>query len=393
MRIRLYSAALLILLTGLQSESGMITTNHYRLATSVSAPLDGTYYDDHQILTRTPGAHGTLLDLSAYAWSHRVGINAFMVIDHLLIFVPDTTFQKNGTTYRRQDLVAFNPLTSTFSKYFDGAAAGVPVRAGIDAITPADDPEAFYFSLDVAASLPGVGAVRQHDILHWNGSDTFSIFISGDSLELPASANINALHLDPDDTMYFSLDKPWGSGVDRDVWRISDLQDPFAKLYTFPLLNTPGVDVVALDFPRDSDGDGLTDFEEITGLNEPSSVLPGTTVLLDPGGNVTDPFNPDTDGDGFTDAEEALAGTDPNDEDDYLRFLAISALSPSETVVTWRSEVGREYGLYAVDEDEGGLIDQDWSWLINQSGQSGHTSYTNLTFGTDRIYQIRLLLD
>lgn len=43
----------------------------------------------------------------------------------------------------------------------------------------------------------------------------------------------------------------------------------------------------------DSDGDGLTDPEEVL--------------------SQTDPFNPDSDGDGFTDGEEVAAGSDPND--------------------------------------------------------------------------------
>ncbi|WP_228517725.1 thrombospondin type 3 repeat-containing protein [Aliidiomarina indica] len=47
----------------------------------------------------------------------------------------------------------------------------------------------------------------------------------------------------------------------------------------------------------DSDGDGLSDAEEL---------------LLG-----TDPFNPDTDGDGFSDYEEVMAGTDPLDPNDF----------------------------------------------------------------------------
>lgn len=52
-------------------------------------------------------------------------------------------------------------------------------------------------------------------------------------------------------------------------------------------------------FP-DTDGDGLTDAEE---------VLYGT-----------DPLNPDSDGDGFTDGEEIAAGTDPLDPNDFPVF-------------------------------------------------------------------------
>ncbi len=49
----------------------------------------------------------------------------------------------------------------------------------------------------------------------------------------------------------------------------------------------------------DCDSDGLTNGEEISGVDDPATTA-------DPAGNVTDPFDPDTDGDGNNDA------TDPN---------------------------------------------------------------------------------
>ncbi|WP_397363452.1 hypothetical protein [Olleya sp. R77988] len=59
----------------------------------------------------------------------------------------------------------------------------------------------------------------------------------------------------------------------------------------------------------DSDNDGLTDCEEITGINGNSN--------CDPNGNITDPNNADSDGDGFDDCYEANAGTDPNDANSF----------------------------------------------------------------------------
>lgn len=74
-------------------------------------------------------------------------------------------------------------------------------------------------------------------------------------------------------------------------------------------------------FNADTDNDGLTDGEELTGTDDAS------TVLLPAG--VSDPCDPcdpddsdplchlDTDGDGVTDAAEALSGTNPNDPCSY----------------------------------------------------------------------------
>jgi hypothetical protein len=397
MRTFRYIPVLLSLAAVPAVDAGPISSNHYRIATSISAPLESTYYADHQGITRTPGAHGSLLDLSAFPWSSRVGINAFMVRDNLLIFVPDTTFAEGADTFTRRDLVAYDPVAGTFSKYFDGAAAGIPARAGIDAISFISGAQSFAFSLDVPATLPDIGPVTQNDFLFYSFStSTFGVQLEGQAaLGLPPTANVNALHIDGTNFLqwYFSLDKPLGAGRERDVWRIADLAAPVAKLFTDPLLTTPGVDVVALDFPLDRDGDGLTDFEELSGYNETSSVLPGTTVRLDPEGQVTDPLVPDTDDDGFTDAEEALAGTDPNDIDDYLRFLNI-ARATDEDIVTWRSSANRAYRLEHITQDDGDLVNPVWQFVAEIPGQASSTSFTNILVNIERnVYRLKLVLD
>ena len=72
--------------------------------------------------------------------------------------------------------------------------------------------------------------------------------------------------------------------------------------------------IVALD----SDGDGLSDADEITRGTDPTNPDSDGDGLTD-GDEVyvylTDPLNPDTDGDGLTDDAEVALGTDPNDTD------------------------------------------------------------------------------
>ncbi len=58
----------------------------------------------------------------------------------------------------------------------------------------------------------------------------------------------------------------------------------------------------------DCDGDGLTNGEETTGVDDPST-------SGSPNGIITDPTKSDTDGDGVSDEEEAANGTDPNNPD------------------------------------------------------------------------------
>ncbi|WP_350292235.1 gliding motility-associated C-terminal domain-containing protein [uncultured Croceitalea sp.] len=61
----------------------------------------------------------------------------------------------------------------------------------------------------------------------------------------------------------------------------------------------------------DCDNDGLTNDEETTGVDDPSTPA-------NPNGNTTDPNLTDTDGDGISDGQEALDGTDPNDSCDSV---------------------------------------------------------------------------
>uniref|UniRef100_UPI001639D71C gliding motility-associated C-terminal domain-containing protein n=1 Tax=Croceivirga lutea TaxID=1775167 RepID=UPI001639D71C len=61
----------------------------------------------------------------------------------------------------------------------------------------------------------------------------------------------------------------------------------------------------------DCDEDGLTNDEELSGIDDPST-------NTNPDGNITDPENPDTDGDGISDSQEAIDGTNPVDACDSI---------------------------------------------------------------------------
>ncbi|MCK5528903.1 MAG: hypothetical protein KAI74_04415, partial [Kiritimatiellae bacterium] len=79
-------------------------------------------------------------------------------------------------------------------------------------------------------------------------------------------------------------------------------------------------DLVSLDYPRDSDGDWLTDLEEYSGIDEVSSTMPGTAAPLLPRGYVTSSILYDTDGDSVSDGLEAIYGTDPTDPLSFSEF-------------------------------------------------------------------------
>lgn len=62
----------------------------------------------------------------------------------------------------------------------------------------------------------------------------------------------------------------------------------------------------------DTDGDGLTDFEEVNGIFCPVGAL-NNQILF-----TSDPLTPDTDADGVHDAAECQAGTNPNNDQEYV---------------------------------------------------------------------------
>lgn len=73
----------------------------------------------------------------------------------------------------------------------------------------------------------------------------------------------------------------------------------------------------------DTDGDGLTDEEEVTletNINEPDTDGDGLFDREEVKVYKTNPLNPDTDGDGFTDGQEVKGGYNPNGEGKLFEF-------------------------------------------------------------------------
>ena len=136
----------------------------------------------------------------------------------------------------------------------------------------------------------------------------------------------------------------------------------------------------ALAASTDGDSDGLTDLEEISGINDPATVS-------DPRGRVTNPASNDTDGDGTKDGVEARLNTNPLDGSDYFQPL-ISVSATGQATLTWPSAIGTSFTI----ERSTSLL--GWSQIAtNLAGQSGQTSYTDTTAPADAaqlFYRVRL---
>jgi len=129
----------------------------------------------------------------------------------------------------------------------------------------------------------------------------------------------------------------------------------------------------------DADGDGLTDQEELTGLDN-------NLTLANPSGQITDPTKSDTDGDGMTDGAEALAGTNPTDPASVLR-VTDSTVNPGGFRLDWTAIPGKTYAVEFRDD-----LANTWS---NLTTVVAITSQTNVTDSsavgqTKRFYRVRV---
>jgi hypothetical protein len=96
-------------------------------------------------------------------------------------------------------------------------------------------------------------------------------------------------------------------------------------------------------FTYDTDNDGLSDsnefyhiFETLTWRWEDYSWIPTNAIIP-----ITSANNKDSDGDGVSDFDEVFAGTNPNDPNDYLEFNAF--VTNDFLTLTWKPAWNRGY--------------------------------------------------
>lgn len=379
----------LVLLASTLAAAAAISTNDLRLSVDVTADVRGGSFTDHQAVSAGPSFAGALIDLSAIGLPSSVELDALIVQSNRVLFSTDTSYTLGPDSYSRNDLAAYNVNTATLSLFFDGSANGLPARVNLDAASLLPGTDDLLISLDVStdAVVPGT-TVHDEDIIRFSGG-TASVLVDGSAdLGIPERADLDALHHDGDH-LFFSLDV--GADIGPLFGRDEDAWSADTNTYTMALINQIGIeqraDLVSLDELLDQDQDGLSDFEEISGVDDPGTTVPGSDIAMDPEGHTSDPELPDTDSDGSTDAEEAIAGTDPNDPGDLLRMLAISS-TDGTNVVAWASVLSRTYILESSPEGTGAYMP-----IASGLAPTGPTSteYTDgAPLGPVQLYRVRI---
>lgn len=356
------------------------STNGIRLSTDVTALIRNSSHPDHDAVSVGAVGVGALLNGQAIGLPAHVEMDALFVYSNRIVFSTDIAFKTNSTVYADEDLVEYNVNTGTLTLYFDGSANGIPPDVDLDAACLVSGTSVFLFSIDITATLPSVGTVTDEDVIRYNGA--FSLEHDGTAtLDIPSVADIDALYREGGD-LYFSLDKTATinaqTGGDGDVW-VYDGGSTTLHLVN-SLLPDPA-DLTSLDVPVDTDSDSLTDFEEISGIDDPASADPDTGGPMDPGGKLTDLNDPDSDDDGFNDGEEALAGTDPADETDLLTIVDIMS-GGGTNVLAWPANTNRFYTVEASTNLPG-------NFFVVQSGivpAGTNAMFTHVPGGLDPLY-------
>lgn len=372
--------------------SADVAADNVRLGVDVSSTVSGTIYGDESAVSIGAAAAGSFFDGLASGIPGRAQLDALMVYSNQIIFSLDVDCIIDSATYKDEDLVAYDANAETFSMFLDGSDAGIPESEDIDAVCFEIDTTNLLLSFDTTTTLPGPLTVDDDDIVRYASGIFTKLYDGQTDLGIPESADVNALY-QSGANLYFSLDKTTtlnGAGADEQIWIFDMVSSNIVAVLDMGLESR--ADLVCLDYPRDSDGDWLTDFEEASGLDEAASTYPGTGIALDPGDNTSDPNVTDTDNDGISDGGEAACGTDPDNSDEVLEFVDTTVESGTNIVVIWQSVEGKTYALDDSDNLIAGITNELVASYPATAG-TNVTAYTNYDAIIDgvRFYRIRLV--
>ena len=150
------------------------------LGLDVPTQLGGVTYVPNQIIRRNAGSYSTTLTLpggTALSSLHRRSNGDWLFSTPVLTAL-------GGVSFNPRDIAVFNG--SVYSKLLDGAAAGIPAGAKIDALA-LDADGSPLLSFDAPVTLGGT-TFGASDIVRYSG--TFTLYWGGAAHSVPAGSNL-----------------------------------------------------------------------------------------------------------------------------------------------------------------------------------------------------------
>jgi hypothetical protein len=296
-------------------------------------------------------------------------------------------FILNSVNYADEDLIAYNYVTGAYSMYLDGSALGVPAPADLDAACFIPNSTNLLLSFDTTVTLPGAGVIDDDDIVRYQAGAFAKQLDGATNLGLSAAMDVDGLHL-VGNSLYYSLDASFKrgatTGTDKDLWIFNT--NTLATTVLSGIGLAEGVDLCDFDDPVDTDGDGLTDLEEFTGVDEAGTTIGGTPYAMSPSPYRSNPNVFDSDGDQINDADEAAAGTNPTNALDFLRITSVSFGAGAGRVVQWASVTNRLYDIEASSNfDNFAAVVAD-----DVSGAGSSTIITNYNVDSVQFYRVKI---
>jgi hypothetical protein len=146
--------------------------------TTIFLPWDVVRYDPGGYSLKLTLPSGTAID----------GLHQLCNGDWLLSFESSATL--GATTYDPRDVVRYDPVAGTYSLFFGGAGAGVPVGSDVDGLfLVAGDASALVVSFDVPTTI-GAATYEPADLVRYSGG-TFSLYFDGSAATPPIPSAVN----------------------------------------------------------------------------------------------------------------------------------------------------------------------------------------------------------
>ena len=199
------SKAVFLLILGAMLVGAGVIPAQTRLFLSMDVPVTvaGTSYAETDILQYNAAGFAPFLSGASLGIPAGVNLDAVGFYGTGVLFAVDVPATLGGIDFSERDLILYNG--SSYSKFLDGTAAGLPAGARINAAT-VEAGGNLIFALDVPATLDGT-SFSSNDLIAYDGT-SFSLYFKGSDHGIPENVNIEGVTVGVIGEFYLALDIP-----------------------------------------------------------------------------------------------------------------------------------------------------------------------------------------